>query len=61
MNRKDRIAVVLSVVYLLLPITALTLGNSSDRFGGMLSFIPLVAYWGWRFIRNDISFLRIKE
>lgn len=58
MNKKDRIAVVVSVVYifgLVLP----TAFNSSVRT--ILYFLLLVCYWGYRFIKNDISFLKMKD
>ena len=28
---------------------------------GTLTFIPLLCYWGYRFIQNDISFLKVKD
>lgn len=58
MSKKDRIAVVLSIFYLLFPIGSLIDGDPESALG-MLAL--LLGYWGYRFIKNDISFLKIKE
>lgn len=58
MNRKDRIAVVVSIVYLFL-VCLVSVGNSD--VGVLVFLFPLLGYWGYRFIKNDISFLKIKD
>jgi hypothetical protein len=65
MNRKDRIAVVMSVMYTLFCVLV-GASTNPEKSGAMLfifiSFMmPLFLYWGYRFIKNDISFLRSKE
>lgn len=54
MNKKDRIALVVSALYGLLPISAIM---AWEPGGFIATSIPLVIYWGYRFIKNDISFL----
>lgn len=54
MNKKDRIAVVVSLVYLLIPILLLIDGEPEPA---VFSLIPVLVYWGYRFIKSDISFL----
>lgn len=54
MNKKDRIAVVVTVLYLLFPLFILTNGKVQGAF---ILCIPTFLYWGYRFIKNDISFL----
>ena len=65
MNKKDRIAVVVSVVYFLLSL-AFASKNANPIPTMFLGFIfiaeiPLIIYWGYRFIQNDISFLKVKD
>ena len=58
MTKKDRIALVISALYFLIPLGQLA-GKGSD--GPLLALIfiaPLIAYWGYRFIRGDISFMK---
>lgn len=57
MNKKDRIAVVVSVIYFFILILAF-LKHFAE---GMLFCLPLVFYWSYRFIKNDISFLKVKD
>lgn len=57
MNKKDRIAVVVSVVYFLWPLALLIAGNT----GSIILIAPLILYWGYRFIQNDISFLKVED
>ena len=54
MNKKGRIA----VVFVLL---CLIHGNSADIQAAAFGLLLLVCYWGYRFIQNDISFLRVKD
>ena len=58
MTKKDRIALVISALYFLIPLGQLV-GKGSD--GPLLALIfiaPLIAYWGYRFIRGNISFIK---
>jgi len=54
MNKKDRIAVAISVLYALFPLFVLIDGDEEAAF---IFFIPIVAYWAFRFVQNDISFV----
>lgn len=54
MNKKDRIAIVLSIVYGLFPLFVLIDGDAGAAF---VFFIPIVLYWGYRFIQGNISFI----
>lgn len=58
MNRKDRVAVVLSIMYII--ILLITVGAEGIEAVGVFG-IPLFIYWAYRFIKNDISFLKVKE
>ena len=56
MTKKDRIAVSISVAWLFLGIMS---AISSNDWGAFAAFpFLLVIYWGYRFIKNDISFLQ---
>jgi len=58
MTKKDRIAVVVSIVY----IFALVLPTTFNSIQGAIAyFIILICYWSYRFIKNDISFLKMKD
>ncbi len=58
MVRKDRIAVVVSFVYSLLPVAMLFEGE----LGAFIIFLlPVILYWGYRFIKGDISFIRMQD
>lgn len=60
MTKKDRIAVVISVVLLLL--SALLIVPMGDGAGlGIVFLFAVVIYWGYRFIKNDISFLKMRD
>ena len=64
MNRKDRIAVVVSVV--LIPIIALILvpfifSRIDSAIFQVLLLVGVLIYWAYRFIKNDISFLKMKD
>ena len=61
MNKKDRIAVVISTPVLLFVLLCLIAGKSADIQAAAFSLLLLVCYWGYRFIQNDISFLRVKD
>ena len=53
MNKKDRIAIVCSLLFFILGV------NEPEGIAAVL--ILLVCYWGYRFIKGDISFLHIKN
>ncbi len=57
MTKKDRIAISISILSFLM---AVSWSVMAGIFGVILvyGFTPLVLYWGYRFIKNDISFLR---
>ena len=56
MTKQDRIAVSISVAWLFLGIMS---AISSNDWGPFAAFpFLLVIYWGYRFIKNDISFLQ---
>jgi 4-hydroxybenzoate polyprenyltransferase len=59
MNKKDRIAVVASVIMLIMFMLFLSGGESGEAF--MFFLLPVALYWGYRFIQNDISFLKVKD
>ena len=56
MSKKDRIAIVISIPLLLLGLVALF-----EEGLGIVILLPLFCYWGYRFIKNDISFMRVEE
>lgn len=57
MTKKDRVALVISVVYLFFPLLLLADRGVRNLPPALLFTIPIVIYWGYRFIKNDISFL----
>jgi len=61
MSKKDRVAIVVSIVYFLLPLVVLFSGASDAPFAAIVFMSPLIGYWGYRFIKNDISFLKNSE
>jgi len=61
MNKKDRIAVVISTPVLLFVLLCLIQGNRADIQAAAFGLLLLVCYWGYRFIQNDISFLKVKD
>lgn len=60
MNKKDRIAIVISVLALILSFAPPTNGDFFMILS-LLIWVCVPVYWGYRFIKNDISFLNIKE
>ncbi len=51
-NKRDRIAIVISIVYFMLPLVVFF----ADRDGlitAPILLLPLIGYWGYRFIKND--------
>ena len=61
MNKKDRIAIVISIPYLIFLISVIFSGASDAISGFFIVGAPFIIYWGYRFIKNDISFLNVKE
>ncbi len=57
MNRKDRIAVVVSIF--LMPVGIIWFKDAEAA--GLIILVPLSIYWSYRFIKNDISFLKVKD
>ena len=57
MNKKDRVAIVLTIFYLFFLIFVYMELRSSLI---LWALVP-VSYWSYRFIRDDISFLNSKE
>ena len=65
MNRKDRIAVVVSITYFSVALLIAFKLTGFDVLKALLAQImfiaPVFLYWGYRFIQNDISFLKVKD
>lgn len=61
MSKKDRISIVVSVIYFMWPLALLFEGKHNSGIHFLVFTIPLILYWGYRFIKNDISFLNVKE
>lgn len=61
MSRKDRIAIVLSISYLLIPLGILADGSGGAPVVAIVFSSPLIAYWGYRFVNGNISFFKINE
>ncbi|MDD3499787.1 hypothetical protein [Sulfurovum sp.] len=61
MNKKDRIAVVVSIPYLIFLISVIFSGTGDAVLAFFVFGAPFIIYWGYRFIKNDISFLNIEE
>ena len=58
MTKKDRIAIVLSSPFLIFSLLILGNGGRNMVNEFLIVFSPLVVYWGYRFIKGDISFLK---
>lgn len=57
MNKKDRIALVITILGIFISLIFI-----ADGFPiSFLIWLITLVYWGYRFIKNDISFLNIKE
>ena len=58
MTKKDRIAIVLTIPFLLMSL--LLLINQSPYWIGetFVLIAPPLVYWGYRFIKDDISFMK---
>ena len=55
MTKKDRIAIVLTIPCLIGSILSLIDGYTEDA---AVFLAPVVVYWGYRFIKGDISFMK---
>ena len=58
MTRKDRIAIVLTIPFLILSLLILIDQSSSMVLEFAISIAPPLVYWGYRFIKGDISFMK---
>jgi len=58
MVKKDRIAIVITVIYSLFPLLLLFDGTTEEF---VIFLLPIFLYWGYRFIKGDISFLKQKD
>lgn len=58
-SKKDRIMLVISVILLLVSITEF-MGDDANATP-MFWLVIVIAYWSYRFIKNNISFLKIKD
>ncbi len=54
MTKKDRIAVVVSTLYLILFIFAVF---ADGQVGPLFFLMPVFIYWGYRFTKGNISFI----
>lgn len=61
MNRKDRIAIAISVIYFLVTLVIITNGDDNTSRAFIVFSLTIVLYWAYRFIKNDISFLKVKD
>jgi len=61
MNRKDRIAVVITIFWLLFG--SVTISNAGTEIHPPHFFIVLgvLCYWSYRFIKDDISFIKTED
>jgi hypothetical protein len=58
MTKKDRIAIVLSIPFLIASILRLISGGYDTSLEVALFLAPVFVYWGYRFIKGDISFMK---
>lgn len=61
MTRKDRVALAISALYSLFPLAVLGSGGSDAPIAAAFFVSPVVAYWGYRFVKGDISFIKTDE
>jgi len=62
MSKKDRIAIVFSLIPAMFAILLFASAKTDeDRLIGFFIMVGIAIYWGFRFIKNDISFLANKE
>jgi hypothetical protein len=58
MIKKDRIAIVFSVPFLMLTLFVIIESPTEVFEVSMLILFPVFAYWSYRFIKGDISFIK---
>ena len=61
MTKKDRIAIVLTIPFLILFLLLLIMLIRGEPYvlEAILTVLaPVVVYWGYRFIKGDISFMK---
>lgn len=58
MEKKDRVTVVISLVYFVLPLIILTSGGRNSGSGFVLLMIPLIIFWGYKYIKDEHSDLK---
>ena len=58
MIKKDRIAVVISIIWVVILLPEFLPLNTKEL---LLIVLPLLGYWGYRFIKIDISFINKSE
>ena len=62
MSKKDRIALVISFFYTLLSFSLTINSRYSDWYITLIILlVPVMIYWSYRFIKNNISFLNKEE
>lgn len=61
MTKKDRIALVLSVLALFPGITILDVVGFKFSMSFTIILALLMAYWGYRFVQGDISFINVDD
>ena len=61
MSKKDRIAISITIIWLFafLVISSGKIFTKIDE-GTLIVFGPIIVYWIFRFVKNDISFLSSK-
>jgi hypothetical protein len=60
MSKKDRVAIVFTVFYIMLIIAFILEGGRNGKDTAFMLMPLPVIYWGIRFIKNDISFMKSK-
>ena len=58
MTKKDRIAIVLTIPFLVAIILRLIDGGYGMAAEVGIIIAPVIVYWGYRFIKGDISFMK---
>ena len=58
MSKKDRIAIVVSILYFSLPLAVLLDGGYDAPIAALVLTSLLIVYWSYRFVKNDISFVK---
>ena len=58
MTKKDRIAIVLTIPFLIAIVLRIMQGGYGMAAEVGMIVAPVVVYWGYRFIKDDISFMK---